>query len=675
MDDDQEEMYSNCEFVYKEKMMLRTKDFPNLFREGRIGKVKIRNRIVMSPMMVHFGGIMGEVTQQTIDHYTARAKGGVGLIIIGGTEFFPLPTSRLDTYAGGLSIAEDKYKKGLAELTEAVHAWGAKIFLQLSHSGRTQSAASLKGYQPVSSSPVPATRPGGAYPTPRALTRAEIFEFIERWAQGAFRAKQSGFDGVNLHMAHGTLMTSFISPLLNIREDDFGGILENRMRFPTGVVRRIKELCGVDFPVDVRFSVDEFKEGGVTIKESPLIAEAFQEAGADSINMSSAFYDNLHKSNDIMRYQEGWKRYMWQAVTKKINRPTIACGGLRHPEFCEKVLAEGDADFVGLGRPLLADPEWPVKAAEGRVEEIRHCISCMVCLRHVFLTGANRCAVNPDWGRGRDFTELKPPAKKKQVMVIGAGPAGMEAARIAAMRGHDVTLYGKEKQMGGQLLAAAKPPGKDKMLWIRDYEETQLKKLKVNIRLATEVTPELMEIEKPDAVILATGAEPAIPDIKGIRGKNAVKAVDVLSDKVELSNQKVVIAGGGMIGAEVGEFLLDRGNEVIIVEMLPAIACDMEPLNRLGLMEALEGRDIVFLTNMEIQEITSKGVLAIDKKSGEKQLVEGDTVVLAFGSKSVSYLSEYLKDNVPELYTAGDCVEPRGLEEAVYEGSLFARRI
>ena len=309
-------------------------------------------------MMTHFGGIMGEVTQQTIDHYATRAKGGVGLIITGGTEFYPFPTSRLDTYGGGLSIAEDKYKKGLAELAEAVHAWGAKIFLQISHSGRTQSAASLKGYQPVSSSPVPATRPGGEYPTPRALTRGEISEFIQRWAQGAWRAKQAGFDGVNLHMAHGTLMTSFISPLLNKREDEFGGSLENRMRFPTEVVRRIKELCGADFPVDVRFSADEFKEGGVTAKDAPLIAQMFVEAGADCINVSSAFYDNLHKSNDIMRNQEGWKRYIWQAVKQGVNVPTVACGGLRHPEFCEKILAEGDADFVGLGR--LGNDYWQI---------------------------------------------------------------------------------------------------------------------------------------------------------------------------------------------------------------------------------------------------------------------------------------------------------------------------
>jgi len=649
--------------------------FPNLFREGRIGKLKIRNRIVMSPMMTHFGGIMGEVTQQTIDHYATRAKGGVGLIITGGTEFYPFPTSRLDTYGGGLSVAEDKYKKGLAELAEAVHAWGAKIFLQISHSGRTQSAASLKGYQPVSSSPVPATRPGGDYPTPRALTRGEIFEFMERWAQGALRAKQAGFDGVNLHMAHGTLMTSFISPLLNKREDAFGGSLENRMRYPTGVVKRIKELCGADFPVDVRFSADEFKEGGVTTQDSPLIAKMFEEAGADCINVSSAFYDNLHKSNDIMRNQEGWKRYIWQAVKRGVSIPTVACGGLKHPDFCEKVLADGDAAFVGLGRTLLADPEWPLKAAEGRVDDIRHCISCLVCLQHVFATGANRCAVNPDWGRGKDFTEIKPAAKTKKVMVVGAGPGGMEAARIAAMRGHEVTLYEKGKEMGGQLLYAAKPTGKDKLLWVRDYEGTQIRKLRVKVELGTEVTSELVTKEKPDAVILATGAEPLIPDIPGIQGKNVVKAIDVLSGKVEVKNRKVVVAGGGLIGTEVGEYLVERGNKVTLVEMLPTIAADMEPLNRQGLLEALEGKDIVMLTRKEIQEITEKGLVVKDKKSGAKEVIEGEVVVVALGSKSVNPLEEKLKGNVAELYTVGDCNEPRRVEQAIYEGSLIARKI
>jgi 2,4-dienoyl-CoA reductase-like NADH-dependent reductase (Old Yellow Enzyme family)/thioredoxin reductase len=626
-------------------------------------------------MMTHFGGIMGEVTQQTIDHYATRAKGGVGLIITGGTEFYPFPTSRLDTYGGGLSVAEDKYKKGLAELAEAVHAWGAKIFLQISHSGRTQSAASLKGYQPVSSSPVPATRPGGDYPTPRALTRGEIFEFMERWAQGALRAKQAGFDGVNLHMAHGTLMTSFISPLLNKREDAFGGSLENRMRYPTGVVKRIKELCGADFPVDVRFSADEFKEGGVTTQDSPLIAKMFEEAGADCINVSSAFYDNLHKSNDIMRNQEGWKRYIWQAVKRGVSIPTVACGGLKHPDFCEKVLADGDAAFVGLGRTLLADPEWPLKAAEGRVDDIRHCISCLVCLQHVFATGANRCAVNPDWGRGKDFTEIKPAAKTKKVMVVGAGPGGMEAARIAAMRGHEVTLYEKGKEMGGQLLYAAKPTGKDKLLWVRDYEGTQIRKLRVKVELGTEVTSELVTKEKPDAVILATGAEPLIPDIPGIQGKNVVKAIDVLSGKVEVKNRKVVVAGGGLIGTEVGEYLVERGNKVTLVEMLPTIAADMEPLNRQGLLEALEGKDIVMLTRKEIQEITEKGLVVKDKKSGAKEVIEGEVVVVALGSKSVNPLEEKLKGNVAELYTVGDCNEPRRVEQAIYEGSLIARKI
>jgi len=299
----------------------------------------------------------------------------------------------------------------------------------------------------------------------------------------------------------------------------------------------------------------------------------------------------------------------------------------------------------------------------------------MVCLQRMFEHGAVRCALNPDWGRGKDFTELKPVAKTKKVMIVGAGPAGMEAARIAAMRGHEVTLYEKGNEMGGQLLYAAKPTGKDKLLWVRDYEGTQIKKLKVKVELKTEVTSELVAKEKPDAVILATGAEPLIPDIPGIKGKNVVKAIDVLSDKVEVKNKKVVVAGGGLIGTEVGEYLVERGNKVTIVEMLPTIAADMEPLNRQGLLEALEGKDIVMLTRKEIQEITEKGLVVKDKKTGAKEVIEGDVVVVALGSKSVNPLEEKLKGNVAEIYAVGDCSEPRRVEQAIYEGSLIARRI
>jgi pyruvate/2-oxoglutarate dehydrogenase complex dihydrolipoamide dehydrogenase (E3) component len=309
------------------------------------------------------------------------------------------------------------------------------------------------------------------------------------------------------------------------------------------------------------------------------------------------------------------------------------------------------------------------------LDDIRHCISCLVCLQRLFATGANRCTVNPDWGRGKDFTEIKPVINAKKVMVVGSGPAGMEAARIAALRGNDVTLYDKENQMGGQLLFAAKPPGKDKLLWFRDYEKTQIKKLRVKVELGVEVTPQLVTNMKPDVVILAIGAEPLIPDIPGIKGKNIVRSIDVLSGKIEIKNQKVVIAGGGMIGTEVGEFLLNRDNKVIIVEMLPIIASDMEPLNRQGLLEALEGKDITILTNKEIIEITEKGVVVIDKRSGEIQVTEGDIVVVALGSKPVSSLAEKLDGKVAELYTVGDCNEPRRLEQAIYEGSLVARRI
>ena len=658
--------------------MERNARYPNLFREGNIGKLKIKNRVVMSPMAAHFGGPFGEVTPKTIDYFARRAKGGAGLIITGGTEFFAFPVSRLGSF-GGLSIAEDRFKAGMYDLTEAVHAYGAKIFLQLSHSGRTQSSSSLHGLQPVSSSAVGAALPGEAevFPVPRALTRGEIYEFIERWAQGALRAKMAGFDGVDLHMAHGTLMTSFISPLFNKRTDEFGGSLENRMRFPMAVVRRIKELCGADFPVSVRFSADEFKEGGVRPDgEGKLIAQMFEQAGADCINISSGLYDNLHLSNDIMRHEEGWKRYIWRTIKEAVKIPVIACGGLRTPEFCETILAEGDADFVGLGRTLIADPDWPAKALEGRSEDIRRCYSCLLCLKTLFDRGAPRCAVNPEYGREKDFGILKPAENPKKVMVIGAGPAGMEAARVAALRGHEVSLYDKNAELGGQLVIAAAPPGKQKMLWLRDYQKGQLEKLGVKIELGKEVTPEFVHASGPDVVIIATGSNPLIPDIPGIRNKNVVTARDVLAKKVILTTQRVIVAGGGMVGLETAEFLLEQGNKVVVVEMLPVIAADMEPLNRQGLLEALQGRDITILTGMKIVEIAENGVLAIDRENN-KRFIEGDAVVLALGAIPERSLAQRLKDDglIPELHIIGDANEPRRVMEAVYEGSLTARLI
>lgn len=651
--------------------------FPRLFEPGEIGGVKLRNRIVMSPMGMHFAGINGEVTDKTIAHYTERAKGGVGLITVGITDMMPTPqryTVRL------LSLGEDRLLRGHHELTESVHAHGTKISIQLGHIGSQMSIVAAGGKQTLSPSGMQAFFVDGhAYEPPRPMTTAEIYEIAQYFADAAGRAKRSGYDMVEIHGAHGYLVSQFMSPLFNKRTDEFGGSLENRMRFPLEIIRLAKKTVGEDFPISIRISADEFMEGGVTLKESPKMAKMLEEAGVAIINVSAGTHETLHRSNDIMRFPEGLKWDLWKTIKESVSVPTIAGGGHRTPEFCEKLLGEEVADFVTLARQMLADPYWSNKAKEGRVEDINKCIACLMCL---YETGGipriwPHCSVNAAWGRETypDFAEYKPAAVKKKVFIIGGGPAGMEAARVASLRGHDVALYEKGAELGGQLLLASLSPGKEKLLWPRDYLATQLKKQKVKLKLGAEVTPEMVKKENPDVVVVATGARPLVPDILGVKGKNVSLARDVLQDRVKLKGKKVLILGGGMVGCETAEFLNEKGNDVVVVEMLNDVALDMDPLNRRGLMDALKEYGTRLLVNLEVKEITDKGIVALDKVSGKEESITAEAIVIAMGSQPETSLVVALEDESPEFIVIGDCKEPRRMLDAVYEGSLVGRRI
>lgn len=651
--------------------------FKKLFEPGQIGKVKIRNRIAMSPMGMHFAGINGEVTDKTIAHYRERAKGGAGLITVGITDVMPTPTR---VTLRMLSAGVDRLLRGHYELTEAVHSYGAKITLQLGHYGSQMSMAAFGGKQTLSPSGVQQFFVDGhTYEPPRAMTTAELYEMIQYFGEAAARAKRAGYDIVEIHGAHGYLVGSFMSPLFNKRKDEFGGSLEKRMRFPVEIIKRMKQAVGDDFPISIRFSADEFLEGGVTLAESPKMAKMFEEAGVSVINVAAGVHESLHRSNDIMRIPEGVKWDVWKKIKEAVRVPTIAGGGHKTPEFCEKVISEGVADFVTLGRQMLADPYWSNKAKEGRVEDINKCISCLMCLYE--LGGTPRvwphCSVNASWGRETypDFAEYKPAPVKKKVFIIGGGPGGMEAARVASLRGHDVTLCEKKAELGGQLLIACLPPGKDKMLWPRDYLATQLKKQKVKVKLETEVKPEMVKKEAADVIIVATGGQPLVPNIPGIKGKNVSVAWDVLQGKVELKGKKVAILGGGMVGCETAEFLSQKGNNVTVVEMLGDVALDMDPLNRRGLLDELKKSGTKLLTNLEVKEITEKGAIVLNRVTGKKETIEAEAMVVAMGSRSVSELVEAIKDDAPEVYVVGDANEPHRMLEAIYEGSLVGRRI
>lgn len=653
--------------------MAQNQYFPRLFSPGNIGKVKLKNRIVMLPMGTSYAGINGEVTSKTIDHFVERAKGGTGLIIPGNVSI----GGRIAV--NQLVLDSDWFLAGHYEMVEQVHANGAKICCQFNHPGRQQYPVSLEGRQPVSSSDSQCRYyTGDLFPPARALEKAEIYRIIDKFAAASLRAKKAGYDMVELHGANGYLITQFVSAFMNKRTDEFGGSLENRMRFPLELLKRVKEVLGSDYPVGMRFSLDDAVEGGTTLEDAIVMVKMLADAGLDYVSPSAGIYETMDKVHDTMEKPEGWKAYMWGNLKKEVEIPLLGGGNLKKPAFCEELLAQGKADFIGFARPLLADPHWANKAKEGRVEDIRLCISCYECLlgSAAGRQGARRCAVNAATGREREFSEVKPADVKKKVMVVGGGPGGMEAARVAALRGHDVTLYEKAPELGGTLMMAAAPPGKERILWVRDYLVTQLKKLKLNVILNTEVTPEMVEKAGPDAVVIATGSTPTIPDTPGVNRKNVVTASDVLSGKVNISNKTIAVIGGSMVGCETAEYLAAKGNKVTVVKMRPgAAAADMQPAQRIILLEKLEEANVPILSNREVLEYKDEGVITCDRTSGEKDFIKADYIVLAQGFKPARGLVDSLEEKDIELYSVGDCVEPRIIKEAIYEASMVGRKI
>ena len=480
----------------------------------------------------------------------------------------------------------------------------------------------LPGEELVSSSALASERLGNRFAVPRAMDRDDIAEWIEKYALTAMRAKKVGYDMVEVHGAHGYLINQFISPFMNKRTDEYGGSLENRMRFPLEIISAVRDLVGRDYPIGFRISADEFVPGGISLKESAVIAGMLEAAGIDYISVTAGVYESSEKMMCTMRVAEGWRQPLWTEIHKAVKIPVIAGGSLRHPDRCEKVLKDNEADFIGLARPLYADPEWPIKAQEGRAKEIRFCISCNECAHESTRrrSGERHCAINAAAGRERDFSEIVPTKELKKVMIIGGGPAGMEAARIAALRGHKVSLYEGEDILGGQLIQASRPQGKRRILWLRDYLEGQLKKLGVDIKLKTRVTRDLVKELMPDALILAAGAEPIQLPIPGIEQQFVVSCWDLLKNELRFENEKIAVIGGGMIGVETAEYLLEADNTITIIEQLPDLADGMEPNHKRQLFRLFEEKNVKILTNRKATEILPNKIKLTNIDSGGKRV-------------------------------------------------------
>lgn len=647
--------------------MSESRSLPHLFSPIKVGSMRLKNRVVMAPMVTRLASESGGTTQRMLDYYEERARGGVGLIIVEAV--YVNPSGRWSDRILGLDrdgVVADHF-----ELAEVMHRHGAKVAVQLNHGGANAKPACCGG-TPLAPSPLAGPRYGVI---PRELTVEEIEDLAEDFAQAAARAKRAGYDAVELHGAHGYLIHQFLSPATNMRTDEFGGSFENRLRFAHLMLSTLREAVGPQFPVLFRLSA----EGGYGLEEAVEIAAALEQEGADCIHVSiggTAPTSLVPENTSPMAVPEGYLASHSAAITSCVSVPTICVGMIRHPSVGEEILGKGQADLIALGRPFLADPEWPRKAAEGLNDEIRLCIGCDFCRLSQIHDIPIRCLVNPVVGRESDLGELKPTERRKKVVVIGGGPAGMEAAQLAAIRGHDVALYEREENLGGQLPLAAAPPYKERIHWLTENLEAGVRKAGVQLRTSQSCTPATLETEQVEVLIVAAGARPVGLEAQGARSEKVVSSWEVLGGTVEVNEKRVVVLGGRQVGCETAEFLLEKGCAVTVVTRSPAteLAEDAIPSYRDSLLGRLRDAGVAFIHGYDAREVKDTSLLLADM-DGQTRELPADLIVVARGSAPEDTPSEELRSMVDECYFIGDCVEPRTIAEALYEARLIASRI
>ncbi len=635
-------------------------DFSPLFQPLVIGrgakKLKLKNRMVMPPMVTNLANSLAEVTRRMVDYYTKRAQGGVGTIVVEAMDIherviFPR-----------LGIFHDRFIHELETLAAGIKENGAAAVAQIYHPG-------LRGY----------------HLGPDDLSPEQIRKIIEAFGQAADRVKRTGFDGVMIHGAHGYLISAFLSPLINHRQDEYGGDRQQRARFATDVIRAVRRVVGDDFPIFFRMNALDYLPGGCTVEDARVTAPLAEAAGADVISIGGGVGPMPHNPSlgNVKSYGQivmpmymprGYRVDLGAQVKEKISVPLSIAGRINAPDLAREITVTGKADLVDLGRQLIADPYFPQKIAEGKIEEIRQCIACNFCLgKRMSLGKQIQCAINPWAGREAELKEIKPADPSKKVIVVGGGVAGMEAARWLAKRGHRVSLYEKNPQLGGQIRLAALPPGKGEINTFREFLTRQMHKLDLAVHLNREVTIEWLVKQKPAAVVIATGGRPLMPkDIPLNPKMRCLSAWEVLSGAGRKLGERVVVLGGGFVAAEVAEFMGERkmAGEITMVEMREAIALDLEPISRELLLEKLQEFGVKMITRFQIQEVTAAQVVGWDGGEGRRKEIPSEAVVVALGAESVGFPVERLKEAGISYRLVGDAQEPRGIAEAVRDGYL-----
>ncbi len=657
-----------------------------------VGPMSLRNRAVMTAMHLNYTPT-GEVTDQLVDFYRARAKGGVGLLIIGGAGISP-DACGLDAM---MSIQDDRFVPGLTRFVNAMRAEGAASAVQLYHAG-AYSFCAMKGLPTIAPS---------EYETyfTRQTTKPMTIEDIERvkddYAAAARRAKAAGFDALEVIASAGYLICQFLSPKTNKRQDGYGGPLESRMRFGLEVVERVRGEIGPEMALIVRVAGNDFVPGCHTNAEAKLFAAAVEKAGADCVNVTGGWHESRIPQISMDLPQAGYA-YLAAGIKQQVQVPVVACNRINDPFVAEEILAEGIADLVGIARGHIADPEFINKTAAGKTGEIRRCIACnQRCFDAVFQMIPVGCVVNPRAGK-EGSTEIVPASRPKKIVVAGAGPAGCELAAVAAERGHKVVLCEKESHIGGQIAWAADATHKRDFHYIIEYYEEVLKNRGVDVRLGAPVTPELVGEETPDLVVVATGAAPFKPPIPAVDQPHVVQAWDVLKG-TKPTGTNVVIVGGGSVGLETALFLASKGTisphqlyfltlhqaesqemlqqlvtsglkKVTVIEMARRMGQDIGMSTRWILLKDLKTRGVALITGARMKDITPESVTYTDS-AGEEVTLPCDTVVLAMGSRPEASLAEALKDTGVEVLKIGDANKVGRIGEAVEAGFLLGCQV
>lgn len=649
-----------------------------LFTPIKIGNVELKNRIVM-PSLTNSYAKDGFVMDNAIAYYAARAKGGAAMICVeDGVVEFPRGNNAIEP----VSVDDDKYIPMLAKLAAVIRKNGAVPAIQLSHAGRragqppnAQGKSSSRGLMPVAPSMIGHPVPG--YIVPRELEIEEIGELIEKFGQGARRCVEAGFEVIGLHCAHVYLCGEFLSPWANTRDDRYGGSLENRLRFVLEVLARMKKETG-NIPLTLRMNGEE-PAGGNTPEEIREIARRCESAGVRAISVSSGFGPVLKMRNIIPTQlttgmPEGLLVPLAENIKAGVSIPVMVGNNIREPAYMERLISGGRCDIITLGRPLVADPEWVNKVRAGSVKDVRPCISCCTgCHNNVLKGKPMSCILNPLAGKEEDpDMQIIMAEKPKRILVIGAGPAGLETALTAAARGHNVTVWEKESRIGGALNLAEIPPRKEMLRKIKAYYENRINKSNVSVEYNKEASPESISAFLPDSVVIAAGGKDFIPPIKGVEGDNVYLSRDILGKRGIAASQAVII-GGGQLGIELAEYLGEKGIQITVVEVLDAVGGDMYMAAKQLIMYGLEDHHVRVVTGAKVREIGKEGVWI--EKNGADEFLPAEAVIIAAGQKPQRELAEALTGKGMEVYLAGDSAESGDIMNAVHTAYKLGLRI